>query len=695
MPESWIYSIIHGGLFNCGRVFHQKNLEKLYAKKLCLRYYTTGTLIDMKLFFLLLLLFIGIDGRSQEKTTKLFPYYENGKTGYINASGETVIKAIFLNGGEFSEGLAPVRIKGTYGYIGPDGNFVIEPLYDHAEAFHEGFAVVYQDGKPFYINKKGEKTPPAAFQMLGRFRNGIAPVKTGGGHMGCIDTTGKLLIDTVFSMIGDFTQGRALVEKASRNKKGDLIRDGVGVIDSLGRFVIPFGLYSNIEGPEDSYFRVEILQLPGHENEAAPTGFTDLHGNLLVSKTHENNSWIAGSPHDGLISMHLYKHWLPKTDGISYTTERSYKGFMNLAGQLVINDTNYRYAKDFSNNRAFVEDKDRTTYIIDRTGKKILNEGFRSVCGDGFRNGVAFVRKDKLYGMIDTNGVFLIPPKYQGIEESGLIGDYFFPTEGKENGDDYTLLYGIERKNGTTVLKPILQEFDRNGFQYGVLRCITDGKYALINEAGEIVWQEQQQQMQTLSPLNTDVMMRGYFYAYSKPDEKALGGHGSSDNTPIPIAQPEKFPERSLSVVVDPSQTDTMYTEYEGIIVYVTNTMRKAIQFSAQDSRLYMKVQAKDKNGEWRDIEYLPSSWCGNSYHILTLDPGRQWQFVTPRYEGDFKTRLRIQLKYIHPKDKKSTPWDRKEITVYSNEYEGSINPGQLWRKGKYRSGGLMDPYND
>lgn len=649
----------------------------------------------MKSFSLLLLFFLVTNARAQERAPALLPFYENGKTGYINASGEIVIKALFLNGGEFSEGLAPVRMKGTYGYIGPGGNFVIEPLYDHAEGFSEGFAVVYRDGKPFYINKKGERTLLSTFRMIGPFHNGRAHVKTAAGHMGCIDTTGRLVIDTLFSMIGDFTQGRALVEKASRNKKGDLIRDGVGVIDSLGRFVIPFGLYSNIEGPEGGYFRVEILQLPGHENEASPTGFTDLQGKLLFSKTHEDNSWIDGSPHDGLISMYLYKHWLPKTDGITYTTERSYKGFMNLAGQLVINDTNYKYAKDFSNNRAFVEDKNRTTYIIDRTGKKILNEGFKSVCGKGFQNGVAFVRKDKLYGMIDTNGVFLIAPKYQGIEESGLIGDYFFPTEGKENGDDYTLLYGIERKNGTTVLKPILQEFDRNGFQHGMLRCIIDGRYTLLNEAGEIVWQEQQQPAQTLSPLNTDVMMRGYFYAYSNPDEKALGGHGSSDNSSMPIAQPERFPERALSIVVDPSLTDTVFTDYQGITVFVANTTRKTIQFSAQDSRLYMKVQAKDKSGTWRDIEYLPSSWCGNSYHVLTLDPGRQWRFVTPRYEGDFKTSLRIQLKYIHPKDKKSDPWNRKEITVYSNEYEGSINPGQLWRKGEYRSGGLMDPYND
>lgn len=47
--------------------------------------------------------------------------------------------------------------------------------------------------------------------------------------------------------------------------------------------------------------------------------------------------------------------------------------------------------------------------------------------------------------------------------------------------------------------------------------------------------------------------------------------------------------------------------------MYVVNNTTNKITFNAQDSRLYMKMQAKDSAGEWKDIEYLPSSWCGNS----------------------------------------------------------------------------------
>ena len=119
------------------------------------------------------------------------------------------------------------------------------------------------------------------------------------------------------------------------------------------------------------------------------------------------------------------------------------------------------------------------------------------------------------------------------------------------------------------------------------------------------------------------------------------------------------------------------------------------IDFNAQDSRLHMKVQALNSKGEWKDIEYLPRSWCGNSYHTLTLEPNNFWTFLTPIYEGDFKTKLRIELKHIDSEDKSEKSWKKKEITIYSNEYEGSINPGQFWRKQDYYPGGIMDPYND
>ena len=192
-------------------------------------------------------------------------------------------------------------------------------------------------------------------------------------------------------------------------------------------------------------------------------------------------------------------------------------------------------------------------------------------------------------------------------------------------------------------------------------------------------------------------MNRGYFYAYSRPTKKngRSGGWAKSRNTPFKISKKDSFPAKILSVAVHPEIKDTVFGDYNGIAVFIANTTKNKINFSAQDSRLYMKVQAKNSKGNWVDIEYLPSSFCGNSYHTLTLEPKYYWKFLTPVYEGDFKTKLRIELKYFDPEDKSDNHWERKEITIYSNEYDGYVNPGQFWRKRDYFPGGIMDPYLD
>jgi hypothetical protein len=48
--------------------------------------------------------------------------------------------------------------------------------------------------------------------------------------------------------------------------------------------------------------------------------------------------------------------------------------------------------------------------------------------------------------------------------------------------------------------------------------------------------------------------------------------------------------------------------------------------------------------------------------------------FCSPCFKGDYKTKLRAKLSL---KDKFYW-WN--EIVIYSNIFEGSINPGQLWR---------------
>lgn len=654
--------------------------------------------------FILLIFIVNFSFSHAQTTGKhLFQIFENSKTGFIDLTGKVVINPTFLSAGEFSEGLASARTNGTYGYIDETGKFVIQPQFDYATPFSEGLAVVYKDGLPLFINKQGQKPFEINFAAIGQFENGRAKIQTSTRKMGFIDKTGKLIIDTIFARINPFINGFAVVAGINHHpyadsEKGIVKRYEIGVIDTLGQFIIPYGKYEEISDFENGYFNVKIPAEPWDtiDGYSAQTAFLDNNGKVILARDSKNNCWISGNIHCGLAKMNLYKYWLPEEEGTSFTSEKIYEGFINLKGEVVINDTNYLSVTDFSDNRAFVENKDRNYFIIDTQGKIISKEIFSRIVGGGFKNGIAFVKRDEKYGIIDTNANFIIKPQFEGIDETGIINGYFFFSDwNQDKSSNYEKLYGIAKQDGSILLKPTMEDFSRNGFQNGLLTCLVNDKLTYINKEGEIIWQEPDKKLKELSNLNIDFMNRGYFYAYSKPNKKDIGGFGSSTNFPKKKSKTNNFPTKTLSVVVRNEMTDTFFNNCNGISVFIANTSKDKIDFNAQDSRLYMKVQALNSKGEWKDIEYLPSSWCGNSYHTLTLEPNHFWTFLTPIYEGDFKTKLRIELKYIDPADKSENRWEKKEITIYSNEYEGSINPGQFWRKNDYYPGSIMDPYND
>jgi hypothetical protein len=196
-------------------------------------------------------------------------------------------------------------------------------------------------------------------------------------------------------------------------------------------------------------------------------------------------------------------------------------------------------------------------------------------------------------------------------------------------------------------------------------------------------------QKSSLRAVNINYMLRGHFYA-SSPFDSVLagyGGWGGSDNNFSPVDKNLPVNNNRFEIYIDANDTSDWGNGYAAYNVYVINGADDTLFFSAQDSRLYMVVEAKDKSGEWKPIEYLPSSWCGNSYHTLFLPKDKYWKFKTPVFTGKIKTSLRIRLSYGH-----DAASGKKEI-VYSNEISGSVNAGQFSKKKEYKPGGLMDPY--
>jgi hypothetical protein len=648
--------------------------------------------------YLLLLFLLPIYALAQPPL--LFPIIENGRMGYINSKGVEVIKPIYLKADEFSEGLAAARLNGTYGYIDHTGKFIIQPQYDYAVPFKEGLAVVYIDGKPSYINKKGEKAFECNYEFVSFFENGRAYVKTYSGKAGIINTKGKLVIDTIYRKIHPFHEGLAVVEGLYHKPYQDEMLPAkyeTGIIDSDGKFIIAYGKYKEISDLSEGYFTAVKAPL---NLETANDGeyqyfILDKTGQQLISFDGKTGLSTNNSIHNGLLKVHV-----TDTTGKKYWSSlNDYDAFMNLQGKLVINDANYKYAKDFSDNRTFVQNEREPFSLIDVTGKTIISKAFQRIGEQGFKNGLAVVQVRDKWGVVDTNGNYIIEPKFENIDRAATFNGFLIFREWV-NTDSNTRpeLAGISKLDGTIILKPIMQQFDYDGFRNGLLNCIVDNKLTYINEQGKIIWQQQKTQKE-LRALNIDYMSNTDFVAASLPDaerrSRGYGGWSGSENIPAKISKEHVFPTNSLSIIVKPELKDTFANKFYGITCFVTNSTKEEIEFNAMDSRLTMGVQALDAEGNWKDIEYSPETGCGNSYHTLFLAAQHYWSFVIPEYDGITATKLRVKLSYIIPNSSNGNNPNGTETTIYSNEFEGRINPGQLWRIPEYFPESIMNSYGN
>ncbi len=118
-------------------------------------------------------------------------------------------------------------------------------------------------------------------------------------------------------------------------------------------------------------------------------------------------------------------------------------------------------------------------------------------------------------------------------------------------------------------------------------------------------------------------------------------------------------------------ETTAAQSESKGMRLLLVNSTDAAIQFNACDRALFIVLEALDADGNWRPVQHFPTMFCGNSFHRVSLDANEFWSLPQPLYEGEFQTKLRFAL----------VGWEQggqEQTYLFSNEFDGSINPGQF-----------------
>jgi hypothetical protein len=703
----------------------------------------------MKTLLTLFCIFFGFFSEAQ-----VLPIYENGKTGLIDVNGNVLIKPKFHSIGIFSDGLAPARLKGTYGFINEKGKYIIPAIYDYAEPFYNGFARVWKDGNLFIINYNGEiQTQLSNKYDIENFdENGLAIIKEKNEinlnnydwgderQVGLIHKSGNVLLNPEYNTITHFSDGYAVITKEINSKIE------YGLINTSGEFVIPFGIYKEINFFSEGYAIVSYC-LNNTNGKNCQTFYAFIDKNLKEIGGIAENDSCSLNYYDKYVRNNLVKVNLTRKFESKKIT---YQSYCNLKGEILFKEPKYEQIGEFNFGKAFAKIKQEKLkgyfvncyVVINMKGEIVSNfyfdDMFEYPLENKFDNfGRAIVKYKGNYAIIDTAFNFILPPKFANIFYTNNPNYFVVENSTKRlelDRDTVRITHYYSNKKFETIhtinkvdtitenIKDLnldksssikvdkfygilnINDYKNVNYEYDNVRLIDENDILINNKGGKFsyfnliknnyIYQDiQKQEKNVFIKNNIDYTLNSYYTASSTPSknldefgyEWGYNGWAMSNNFPIIIDSLNKisYKKNQLKLIVD----DTKKNKEDNFLYYhafLINDNKDTLYLNAEDSRVNIIIQAKDKKGEWKDIQTYYHSDCGNSYHTIKLEPHYFWKFKIPIFDGVFKTTLRLVLLIDEDTNKK----------ILSNEFKGRINPSQFWRKEYFfRGNNIMDVY--
>lgn len=393
-----------------------------------------------------------------------YEYLEEG----FSKEGTIIVKtAVIFNGSALFN-------RYRFGVLNRLGVEVIEVKYEYLVRFENGFICENDNHKYFLIDKNGKKLCDTEFDFVGLFKDGIAKVKIGWGWS-FIDKNGKLLCEAKYSMVYDFHDSLALVEETADNCLIFKFLDTNGKVrsesvccrqDDKVRGMISQGLYE---------IEVKMIDAPNHMIYINSQG-------VLFDSIYD-----------------LYEDRRLVREAYSYKRPSPYKwGYLNSEGRIVI-PCEFAIGTSFLNGKALVtklnEIGRKQNFFIDKNGVEIRKIGEYDLTIQ-FKDGLSWVKKDNLWGLINQDGDEICKPQY--IEYKDFCNDIAIV----RNSEYY---YGFINSEGNEIMdfKYIdIQDF-KNGAAIAKINGIDNQFcFVLISESG--------QELTSQSYLSIDEFENGY-----------------------------------------------------------------------------------------------------------------------------------------------------------------------------------------
>jgi hypothetical protein len=334
--------------------------------------------------------------------------YINSKWGFIDRAGKVVVPARFSRVGEFSDGLAPVKVGGTHaaggkwGYIDRAGKEVVAPRFDWARPFREGRAGVQVGDKWGFIDTTGVLVIAPRFESVERFSEGLAAVQED-KKWGFVGPDGAFRIRPRYHRAVGFSEGLAAVcvnaqsplqyidrtgatvltldpnidyASSFHEERAGVTRGGKwGAIDRTGKLVVE-PRYDHFEAFESGRARVSVrrsVEIDGVVRTAGTaSGFIAADGTELGRLVPDYDNGVEIDPATGaLTAVELDALLEPvRVSTIDFARLRSEGGLYRVWAPQRLGNTTYH-----------------TVGFVDRTGKVVIPPTLEDV-GD-FREGLA------------------------------------------------------------------------------------------------------------------------------------------------------------------------------------------------------------------------------------------------------------------------------------------------------------------
>ena len=400
----------------------------------------------------------------------LFPAMRDKKAGYIDASGQFVIKPAYDDARMFRENAALVRVQEKWGFVDKGGRALTRPEYKQIEDFSEGLAAVQAGDKWGFIDSTGRMAIPPRFDDAWPFSEGLALVKIS-GKWGFVDHAGKLVIPATYEcgFVAEFARLELSVGPDGKLREVvDLGRDGGLAVKSPIEWLTreSFGFGSAWMYPSDAT-KQGGMYTPDVVVDAFSGGFARLMRNGkwgFIDKTGktaiEPRYQYCTRFHDGRAAVHA-------ENGI---------GFVDTHGQMIIQPAYPAVHTHFAEGLVGVQ-KNGQWGFLDPDGQ--VKIAFRFADAHAFSGGLAAVKLKGKWGFVDNTGNLAIPAQFDDAADfaEGLAA----VAKNKK--------WGYVDKTGAQIVQ--LQYDSVEPFQDGLAQVRAGAKSSWVSRAGTVVWTSQ------------------------------------------------------------------------------------------------------------------------------------------------------------------------------------------------------------